>query len=112
MIKPQECLFSTASAYFAPDCFPTTVAHPYSHLSKVFNHPLNEKGLKINKTLPSQHFSYIEVLLLTAESAVLFSKKQHGHNAIANAQSVSYAQSTSSPKIYENSSEAKNVKDQ
>ena len=46
LINALGCLNSTDSAKFVFDCFPITVAQPYKLLSKVFDHPLNDKALK------------------------------------------------------------------
>ena len=50
-----------------------------------------------------------EIFILTAQSIAFVSEKQFRHNANPNTQSVSYAQVTSSAKVYENNSEIDHV---
>ena len=69
---PQYSLVSTDSAHFDPDYVPTTVAQPYPHLSKIFDHTLNDEALNLDDILASQHYSYSEILFLTAQSAASF----------------------------------------
>ena len=85
---PEECVFSTDSAHSFPDCIPTTVAQRKPFLSKVFNHQLKDKALKIFNTLDSLHYSNIKLLFLT-QSAPSIPKKQYQLNTNANSQSVS-----------------------
>ena len=74
-------------------------------MSKVFDNPLNDKALKRCNILASQHHSYIELILLTAQSAAFISEKRDRHNTNTNSQSVSFAQVTSSTKVYQNNCE-------
>ena len=109
---PQESLYSTDSALIAPACNPFRVAQPYLHLSNFFEHPLNNESLKIDNTFASQNHSYIVHLFLTIYSAAFISTKQYQHHANRSFQSLSYAQVTSSAKVYDNNSETENVTDQ
>ena len=111
LIIPQDCLVSNDSVHFDPDCILTTVAQPHPHLSKVFGHPLNDKGLKTNKRVASQHFSYIELFFffLPAQKAAFLSLAQYRDITSTNSQSVSYAQVTSSANVCEKSSETELV---
>ena len=109
LITPQNCLVSSDFVHNGPDCIPTTVVQPYPHLSKVFDHTPNNKAIKMNNTFASQHYSYKEHLLLTAQSAVFIANDQYRHNVNATSQSVSYAQVTSSAKINENNSKIEHV---
>ena len=92
-----------------PACIPTTVAQPYPHSSKVFDHPLKDKAVKVFNTLAPPHYSYIELLFVTAQSAAFISKKRYRRSAIRISQSVSYAQVNSSANVYENISKTENV---
>ena len=44
------------------------------HLSKILDHPLNDKALKIYNTLALPHYYYAEFLFLTAQSIAFFEK--------------------------------------
>ena len=74
MTFPQKCSISSDSSHNNPHCNPNTVFQRYPHLSKVFDHPLNDKALKKYNTLASQHYSLSELLFLTAQSSVSFRK--------------------------------------
>ena len=97
----QEFHNSSDSAHINSDCILTTVAQSYPRLSKVFDHPLNDKARKIYDTLASQHYSYSKVLFLTAQSAVFVFKKNKLHNTWTSSESVPYARVATSAKVLE-----------
>ena len=68
-----------------------------------------DEALKENITLASQHYAYVELLFLTAQSVAFFSKSHCRQNGNTKLQSVSYGQVTYSALLYENISEAENV---
>ena len=100
LIIPQECHVSTDSAQIDPDSIPIAVALPYLHLSKVFDHKPNDKALKIYITLASQQHAFSEQFFVTAQSAAFISEKRYQHKTNTNSKSASYAQVTSSAKVY------------
>ena len=100
LINPQDCFISTDSAHVDLDSTPSTVTQPYPDLSKVSEHLLKDKDLKLYNNLGWQHYPWKEILLLTAQSDAFLSKKQNRHNANTNYQIASYAQITSSAKIH------------
>ena len=95
----QECLIYFDSALNNPDCISTTVAQAYPLLSKVFDHPLNDKTLKLCNTHASHHISSCELVFLTVQSPVFIAKKQYRYYTNAHSQSVSYAQVTSAANV-------------
>ena len=68
---------------------PHKVSHPYPHLTKVFDHPLNDKAFKIYNVLASQDYTYNELLFLTAQSIAFISKKQYKYPSESYAQAAS-----------------------
>ena len=47
LIIPQECPIPTDSGHMDSDCVPTIASQSYPQLPKVFDHPLNDKALKV-----------------------------------------------------------------
>ena len=65
------------------------VSHPYLQLTKVFDHPLNDKALMTYNNLSSQAYTYNELLFFPAQSIAFISKKQYKHPSENYAQAVS-----------------------
>ena len=74
-INPQESFTSIGSAHIDPVCIFTEIFLPYLHLSEVFDHPLNDKALKIFHA--SQHYFHNELLFLIAESTVFLLRRDN-----------------------------------
>ena len=77
LIFQQECPIFTVFSHIDPDCIATTIAQPYQHLSKIFDHPLNDKALKIYNTVAIQQNSYGELLFFHCSISRFSSKKQY-----------------------------------
>ena len=77
LMVSRETLFSIDSAHIDLDCNAITNAQPYRHLSKVYDHPLLNRALKIQNVFASQHYSESELLFLTAESVAFVSENQY-----------------------------------
>ena len=103
ILIPQECLNSSDSLNIDQETIPHKVSHPYPHLTKVFDHPLNDKAFKIYNVLASQDYSYNELIFLTAQSIAFISKKQYKYPSGTYAQAASESDSPSEniPEKYE-----------
>ena len=88
ILIPQECLNSSDSLHIDQEKIPHKVSHPYPHLTKVFDHPLNDKASKYN-VLASQDYTHNELIFLTAQSIAFISKKQYKYPSESYAQAAS-----------------------
>ena len=99
-ITPKNFLISSDSALLASHCMQTIVSQPYPQLSKVFDHPLNDKALKTQTVFASQHYSYSQELFVIAQSTTFIAKKLWRHTFGNISQSGIFAQGSSSANIY------------